>query len=103
MINPNSGSVIDLSEAQGYVTEFKKCFPKEIKALYVGKNHVRQILAQDDCIGIRIYNGYSADEGRLSHVLVGVDSDGNDMTSGVIVDRMIPCPNSCDINSPLFI
>lgn len=103
MIDQNSGSVITLSEAQGYVTAFKKNFPKEIKALFVGSNLVNQILSQPDCIGIRIYNGYNSSEDRLSHVLVGVDSNGKDLTDGVIVDRMVPCPTMCDITSPLFI
>ena len=103
MINPNSGSVISLNEAKELVSEFKKKFPKEIKDLFVGMNHVNDILSQDGCIGIRIYNGYSETHDRLSHVLVGVDENGNDMTSGILVDRMVPCPTMCDNNSPLNI
>jgi hypothetical protein len=103
MINPNSGSVISLKDAQDLVSEFKAKFPKEIKGLFVGVNHVNDILSQQGCIGIRIYHGYSENHDRLSHVLVGVDENGNDMTNGLIVDRMVPCPTMCDNNSPLNI
>ena len=102
MIDQDSGTVIALSEAQLYVSEFRKKFPQEIKALFVGENKINQILSQPDCIGIRIYNGFNIAENRLSHVLVGVNANGQDMADGIIVDRMVPCPTMCDSSSPLY-
>ena len=100
-INPNSGSEISLQEAQALVTHFRSKFPKEIKAAFVGIETLNLILNQNDCIGVRIYNGYDTDLGRMAPVLVGVDAAGKDMTNGVIIDRMAPCPTDCDSTSPL--
>lgn len=101
-INPNTGSEINLTEAQTLVNAFSANFPKEIKASAVGVNNLNLILKQPNCVGIRIYNGYNEALGRLSPVLVGVDSAGKDMTNGVIIDRLDPCPSVCDPSSPLY-
>lgn len=100
-ISPNSGSEISLQEAQTLATAFRTKFPKEIKAAFVGVETLNLILNQSDCIGVRIYNGYDSDLGRLAPVLVGVDSTGKDMTDGVILDRLKLCPEFCDTSSPL--
>ncbi|NHN26541.1 hypothetical protein FIA58_012715 [Flavobacterium jejuense] len=101
-ISPNSGSEISLSEAQELVGAFRSKFSKEIKASFVGIETLNKILSQEDCIGVRIYNGHHTELGRLSPVLVGVDSKGKDMTNGFIFDRLIPCPSYCDTESELF-
>lgn len=101
-VTPKSGSQITLAEAQALVNKFRSKFPNEIKASFVGKDNVNLILEQPDCIGIRIYNGYDQALGRFSPVLVGVNSVGKDMTNGVIVDRLMPCPSYCDTGSDLF-
>ena len=100
-INPNSGSEISLQEAQALVTHFRSKFPKEIKAAFVGIETLNLILNQNDCIGVRIYNGYDTDLGRMAPVLVGVDAAGKDMATGVILDRLKLCPEYCDTSSPL--
>ncbi len=101
-VTPNSGTVISLVEAQALVNKFRSKFPNEIKASFAGKNKVNLILEQPDCIGIRIYNGYDQALGRFAPVIVGVDASGKDMTNGVIIDRLDPCPSVCDPTSPLF-
>lgn len=100
-VTPNSGSVISLAEAQALVSKFRSKFPNEIKASFAGVNNVNLILEQEGCIGIRIYNGYDQALGRFAPVIVGVNSVGKDMTNGVIIDRLDPCPSVCDPNSPL--
>lgn len=100
-ISPNSGSKISLQDGQTLVSAFRTKFPKEIKAAFVGVETLNLILKQTDCIGVRIYNGYNTDLGELAPVLVGVDSNGKDMTDGVILDRLKLCPDFCDISSPL--
>ncbi|NJM78975.1 MAG: hypothetical protein HC854_03880 [Flavobacterium sp.] len=95
-INPNSGAEISLTEAKSLVNAFRTKFPKEIKASFVGVNNLNLILQQPNCIGVRIYNGYDAILGRFAQVLVGVDATGKDLTNGVIIDRLDPCPSVCD-------
>jgi hypothetical protein len=59
-----------------------------------------KILAQAGCAGIRAYRGLHED-GSPATVLVGVDKDGNDMTTGVLAEEDFPCPPYCDPPSPL--
>jgi len=96
----NSGSEISLSEAQTLVNAFKIKFPDEIKCSFVGVDTLNLILNQPNCIGVRIYNGYDTNLERLAPVLIGVDSAGKDMSAGVIIDKLKPCPDECDPTSP---
>ena len=95
LLDENTGEVISLTEAKGYVSEFSKVYPDEVKSFFVGAANVKLILAQEDCIGVRIYNGYDSVEARMNQVLVGVDSDENDMKNGVIVEKILACPPNC--------
>lgn len=100
-LDENTGKQISLTEAQGYVSEFQRKYPDEAKAFFVGTNKVNSILVQEDCIGIRIYNGYDIKEERMNQVLIGVDTHENDMKDGVILDDLAVCPPYCPINSLL--
>ena len=63
------------------------------KAHAFGVERVQEIMDQSGCQGIRIYNGYYDSKRRL--IIVGVDEDGNDMTSGRILEFSTPCPPNC--------
>lgn len=91
----NSGTVISEQEAKAYIDAFKVRYPSEVTAFFVGSNKVDLILQQPDCIGIRIYNGYNAAESKMNQVLVGVNSLQQDMTAGVILERLLTCPPYC--------
>lgn len=52
------------------------------------------LLALPGCAGIRIYNGEGAD-GTPHRILVGVDGEGNDMTSATLYEWGLPCPPYC--------
>jgi hypothetical protein len=95
VVDLNTGTVITLTEAQDLVSEFGKQYPAEVKSFFVGANKINSILAQEECIGLRVYNGYDYAESRMSDVFIGVDLDGNDMKTGVIVDRSAVCPPIC--------
>jgi len=101
-LNENSGEIITLTEAIGYVSAFRELMPDEKRAFYVGKNKVNAILEQENCMGMRIYMGYNDAESSLNLVLVGVDKDENDMTQGIIVERLFTCPPYCPLNSDLM-
>jgi hypothetical protein len=78
-------------ETAGPATQRAQMFPSDV---------FEGILKQPGCQGIRVYYGRS-ENGTMELVLVGVDSDGNDMTAGVIDDRGFPCPPVCTGTGPL--
>lgn len=97
MLDVNTGETITLTEAKEYVSEFAKQYPGEVKSFFVGKNHVKSILNQEDCIGLRVYNGYDLTETRMNQVFIGVGSDESDM-KGLIVNRSLVCPPVCPVD-----
>lgn len=68
---------------------------------FVSTNDLEKILTQEKCKGLRIYNALESD-GKINFVLVGTDTDGNDMTNGVILNFLDVCPRECPSSkSPL--
>lgn len=67
------------------------------KSLAFGASKVFDILRQTDCIGIRIYNGMN--NGNKNLIIIGIDSNEDDMTSGLILDFAEPCPSVCPTNA----
>lgn len=72
------------------------------RSVYFDQSVFVDLLSQPDCVGIRSY--FSLDEqGNLTLVLVGSDINGDDITSGFIMDKAQRCPpNNCSLNSPLM-
>jgi hypothetical protein len=101
-LDADTGVVIDLKDARNYVKDYGLKFPDQNKAYFVGRNKIEDILDQSGCMGIRIYNGYVAEDEATNLVLVGVDYDGKDMTDGIILDRLAKCPSICDYTSALM-
>lgn len=97
-----TGAVITLDEAEALTGAYQSNFPAEPKAFFIGAERLKQVLDQEDCIGIRIYNGYDEAEGKKNMVLVGVGITTEDMTDGVILDKLARCPGHCDTGSPLY-
>lgn len=102
-VNQNSGEVITENQAIDFTHTFQQRHPNEKKAYFVGSNKVEMILEQEGCIGVRIYDGLDSETSEQNRVLVGVNADGEDMTNGIIVEELIPCPSRCDQNSSLII
>jgi hypothetical protein len=101
-IDPNSGEIISQARAIELINAFKVKFPNQVVSSFIGANNVKAILDQEDCIGIRIYNGYDTIEDKISLVLVGVDSNDKDMlTNGIIYDKVVKCPPHCPTNTIL--
>jgi hypothetical protein len=100
-LNEFTGGPITLVEAEKLTKSFREMFPNQAKAFFIGSLNIQAILDQENCVGIRIYNGYNDEDKCLNPLLVGVDKDGKDMTNGLIMDRMTMCPTVCDQNSPL--
>jgi hypothetical protein len=99
--NGDEGSVVNLTEASGWTGNYRKTIPaEEIIGQFVGKNQLMKILNQKGCVGIRFYYGIG-DDGKKNLIAVGAGSDENDMTSGVILERFLPCPPRCSSRNAL--
>src|SRR5690606_26455997 len=101
-IDNNTGEVISLDEAIKYTHTFQINNPDAIKSFFAGINKINCILGQDDCMGIRFYNGEDSVTGKSNLVLVGVDKNGEDITQGVILERLTDCPTLCPKISDLI-
>jgi len=67
---------------------------------FFGAETVKKILAQEGCVGIRIY--YAAkDDGSPTLVMVGADADENDLVNGEIAEWPLPCPPFCGVSNSL--
>ena len=101
-LSNSSGEIISLEEARRYTHDFQKRNPDEKKAFIVGAENLWKILEQPGCLGIRIYNGYCEEDDMQNRVLIGVDADGKDMETGIILDKLTPCPPGCSSSSLLL-
>lgn len=82
------------AEAAAFTRTFREAHPDAPEAFYFGRKAFESILAQQGVVGIRIYNGITED-GKHNRVMVGVDSQGNDIVDGVLAERALSCPPSC--------
>jgi hypothetical protein len=95
-----AGSIISLEEGSTMTASFRSKFPDETKAVYYSADVYNDLLAQDGCVGIRIYNAID-EAGKMTNVLVGVDADGNDLYDLNIFDRGLRTPPLKLANNPL--
>lgn len=92
--NGSEGSTITYAQAGDLCSNYQTNHPTEKKGFYIGRDLIEDILAQDECVGIRVYKGED-DDGNENFIWVGVDRFENDMVDGVIADYCFPCPNTC--------
>jgi hypothetical protein len=94
-----AGSKITLAEGATMTAEFRRVHPTLTKAVYYAADVYEDILAQEGCVGIRIYHAKDAN-GKLTNVLVGVYKDGNDLYQGSVYNKGGLCPTACSsVNS----
>lgn len=93
------GGEITLSSGAAMTKEFRLRNPNSIKARFFGKDIINEILSQEGCMGIRLYCALDED-GNNQLVMVGADSDENDMTD-LVADLSHPCPDTCSNPNPL--
>lgn len=91
---------ISLSTASEWTANYRGKYPNQIKGHAFGKDAIEAILAQDDCIGIRIYYALD-DDGVQQLIITGVDSAGDDLYDGLLAERSMPCPPVCGSKNPL--
>ena len=73
-----------------------------VVAEYFGRDAIAALLAQSDCVGIRIYYGRK-DTGVPVLVLVSVNAKGDDMTDGLLEEIGFPCPPICPSTKTLIV
>ena len=97
-LDKNTGSIITQEEAKTLIAAFKTKFPGEVTSSFIGANNFKKILDQENCIGVRVYNGYDDLNENISLVFVGVGAEEKDMLDdGIIYDRAAICPPLCPI------
>jgi hypothetical protein len=92
---------ITLAEASQLTRNFRaNAGPEAITGGFFRRESFLKILAQDGCVGIRLYYGLK-DEKTTEIVMVGVDDNGRDLVNGHIAERIYLCPPFCDESNPL--
>ena len=81
---------ISLDEAKILTQKYKSSVPAgSIRANRFGEEALDAILSQTGCVGLRIYYGITASSAPTL-VIVGVDSNGGDLTKGKLAEYGIP-------------
>lgn len=85
-----AGEIISSAQAVSWTTSFQAAHPDEVWASFTEASVYQQLLAQNDCQGIRLYHA-TTPQGKSTIVLVGVDATGKDQTD-LVADLSTPCP-----------
>lgn len=93
------GGAITLSNASAMTAKYRRENPNQTLGHFFGKDIIMDILKQEGCMGARIYYGIDED-GKKQLMMVGADSNENDMTD-LVVDLTFPCPDTCSNPNPL--
>jgi hypothetical protein len=92
---------INLEEAAKLTAKYRESVEKDsITAGYFSMQSINSLLTQSGCIGIRIYYGLT-EENKPQMVIVGIDSNGNDLADGNIMEHAWTCPPFCSKPNPL--
>jgi hypothetical protein len=87
---------IPLTEAKELTRRYRESVAQDaFKAGALHAKQVQELLAQPGCVTLRVYLGRQAD-GKETLVLVGVDDQDRDMTGGIMLDVIYPCPPFCE-------
>jgi hypothetical protein len=105
-LNAKIGTEIPADQGKEWIKRYQDKNPDAVKAIFYGSEILGKILAQQDCVGIRIYNAIG-DDGIENFVLVGAKENGNNIwpsasddstPDGIVGDRGYPCPPACADN-----
>jgi hypothetical protein len=97
----NADHQVDLATAVRFISNYKSNLKApSIKGGFFARSAFDKILAQSGVVGIRYYYA-QMDDGSPTLVLVGVDGKGQDIQTGLIMERIAPCPPYCDVVSEL--
>jgi hypothetical protein len=97
------GDPISLETAKRWTSTYQKNNPSDTRAHFFGFEILKQILAEESCVGIRMYYAID-DEGKRQIVLVGVNAAGENLLpqserdgneGNIVADASFPCPSFC--------
>jgi hypothetical protein len=98
----NEDHEITLAVAAAMTKRYRDTLPAQGGVLghYIGKGVIEDILAQSNCVGVRIY--YALDENNKKQLVVtGVKADQDDLYQGILADKTLLCPTFCATDNPL--
>ncbi|MBC5833444.1 hypothetical protein G6N05_00960 [Flavobacterium sp. F372] len=93
--------IIPLSDAEAWAKSWQTNPPKPLaKAHLIPLDVLTELLVIPEVVNVRAYMGVDT-TGMQKLMFVGVDRNENDMTDTIYSGTM-PCPQTCDITSPLY-
>jgi hypothetical protein len=103
------GNAIDVHTAIAWGTAWKNSPDLNVKAFFIPKLDIIDLLNDSNAIGVRGYLGWGTPDKNPAEaklMLVSVEGDigtgGTDNIINGIYDFTQPCPTTCDVNSPLY-
>ncbi|MES2394908.1 MAG: hypothetical protein V4549_02845 [Bacteroidota bacterium] len=91
---------ITLEEAAVWTRNYRDANSGATKGHFYGKDAIQAIINQSGCVGIRIY--YAIDNnGAKQLIIVGANTSENDLYTGLLAERSVPCPTRCGATNPL--
>jgi hypothetical protein len=100
MFLPTRDHHIQLADAARMTRRFRETRLNDEKGGAFHAAQVKEVLDQPGCSALRYYHALEED-GRATVVLVGVDVINDDLTDGVLLEQMIPCPPYCGLPNDL--
>ena len=98
--NGTEGEAISLAIASEWTENYRNTMGTgDPKGHFFGKDILKDILNQTDCMGIRIYYGINDDDEKVL-ILAGAKANEDDITD-LIADKSRPCPTNCGRNNEL--
>src|SRR3989338_254636 len=91
--NGTEGGLISLDTASQMTKAYRDANHGGRIAHFFGRDILEEILAQEECMGIRMYYGINED-GDRELILVGANASENDLLD-LVADVSSPCPNLC--------
>ena len=92
---------VTLAEAKHYTRNFRSNAEwGAVVSSFSGKHVIEEILAQEHCVGIRLYFA-SREDNLPTLVLVGVKENGCDMIDGIITENWVTLPTENIDSNPL--
>ena len=96
MTFPPRDHKISLADAVALTRRYRDQMPADtVRAGAYHADQVRELLAQPGCVAVRVYVARQAD-GKDTLVMVGVDANDKDLSGGILLDVMFPCPPFCE-------
>jgi hypothetical protein len=97
--NPNQDHSITLAEAADMTEAFRTSNPTEKIGGFFGKTAIESILNQPNAVGLKFY--FARNNGELTLVLCGAESNQNDLYNGVLAEDALGDPPYASAPNPL--